>query len=459
MAERKLPKDMETPPEIRSSFAEKMIVETREYKLITPLFGGGVEPNTPDPVTVIRATEIRGHLRFWWRATRGGQFETIEELKAKEDEIWGSAAKFEKQRRAYGPSPVSIRVLEYSWKSKADSKAFEIVDKKNDGKWRAYPKSGVAPAYASFPLKPDDKEIRRTKQNTEIPDIYHDVEFTISISYPNKYKLDIEAALWAWETFGGIGARTRRGFGAISNKNKLVITDVASYLRDCIDKFVLPSTNNYGVPYLSKDFNTDYRIIFDKDHNGNNIAFNNPKKPWDRLINKLQQFRQQRDDPSPSAPYTPGRSRWPEPDSIRLETGCSAPYHNPRFRINKYPRAAFGLPIVTKFNDKDVKNGDPQQVVLQGVDKINRLASPLFLRPFAFKTETGNKIYYVGLAFILNTLEQPPGGVTLEINKQKRIVNSRPLTNEDINELVEAGLVLPNNNPNILEAFLDYLEQ
>jgi CRISPR-associated protein Cmr1 len=111
MAERKLPAGMENPPDAQSSFTEKMIVETREYELITPLFGGGVEPNTPDPVTTIRATEIRGHLRFWWRATRGGQFATIEELKAKEDEIWGTAAKFDKDGKAYGPSPVSISVL------------------------------------------------------------------------------------------------------------------------------------------------------------------------------------------------------------------------------------------------------------------------------------------------------------------------------------------------------------
>ena len=26
---------------------------------------------------------------------------------------------------------------------------------------------------------------------------------------------EIEAALWAWETIGGVGARTRRGFGAL----------------------------------------------------------------------------------------------------------------------------------------------------------------------------------------------------------------------------------------------------
>jgi CRISPR-associated protein Cmr1 len=84
----------------------EMITEIREYQLITPLFGGGVEPNTPDPVTTIRATEIRGHLRFWWRATRGGQFKTIKELKEAEDIIWGAASKVGYER----PSLVGIEI-------------------------------------------------------------------------------------------------------------------------------------------------------------------------------------------------------------------------------------------------------------------------------------------------------------------------------------------------------------
>ena len=52
----------------------QLISQVRQYELITPLFGGGVEPAVADPVTVVRGSEIRGHLRFWWRACRGGQF-------------------------------------------------------------------------------------------------------------------------------------------------------------------------------------------------------------------------------------------------------------------------------------------------------------------------------------------------------------------------------------------------
>ncbi|MBX3013285.1 MAG: type III-B CRISPR module RAMP protein Cmr1, partial [Caldilineaceae bacterium] len=67
-----------------------LITQTREYELITPLFGGGVEPTEADPVTVIRGTAIRGHLRFWWRACRAGDFDSITELNAREGALWGN---------------------------------------------------------------------------------------------------------------------------------------------------------------------------------------------------------------------------------------------------------------------------------------------------------------------------------------------------------------------------------
>nr|HID14673.1 type III-B CRISPR module RAMP protein Cmr1 [Anaerolineae bacterium] len=79
-----------SPPGIQPK--QDRVHQVRIYKLITPLFGGGAEPQKPDEVTVIRASEIRGLLRFWWRATRGGQFGSLDELRCAEEAIWGSAA-------------------------------------------------------------------------------------------------------------------------------------------------------------------------------------------------------------------------------------------------------------------------------------------------------------------------------------------------------------------------------
>ena len=49
----------------------RVLAWERTYTLLTPLFGGGVEPREADPVSVVRATAVRGHLRFWARAPGG----------------------------------------------------------------------------------------------------------------------------------------------------------------------------------------------------------------------------------------------------------------------------------------------------------------------------------------------------------------------------------------------------
>lgn len=77
------------------------ITKTYTTTVITPLFGGGVEAGMNDPTTLIRPSSVRGHLRFWWRATRGARFQTIAELRQREGEIWGTTD---------NPSPISIEV-------------------------------------------------------------------------------------------------------------------------------------------------------------------------------------------------------------------------------------------------------------------------------------------------------------------------------------------------------------
>lgn len=78
------------PPAARSSGRV-----TREYQisLITPLFGGGAEPDKTDEEFPIRGTSIRGQLQFWWRATRGARFANHRELFIRHGEIWGTTEK------------------------------------------------------------------------------------------------------------------------------------------------------------------------------------------------------------------------------------------------------------------------------------------------------------------------------------------------------------------------------
>jgi CRISPR-associated protein Cmr1 len=201
---------------------------------------------------------------------------------------------------------------------------------------------------------------------------------------------EVEAALWAWETFGGLGARTRRGFGALhlvaingeanqslpsSREVESWIQNKASTLRTQIGSF--PP----GMPYLGGSLNlavTPPSV--------------NPMQAWNRLIRKLQNFRQQKD--------ASNRSAWPEADTIR-EVARKGPVS----QIQKFPRAAFGLPVIFHFTGNNAPEGnytlneaaerkDPER---KNPPNKERFASPLILRPFLCSDKRA-----VGLALLLD---------------------------------------------------------
>ncbi|MFZ1238849.1 MAG: type III-B CRISPR module RAMP protein Cmr1 [Anaerolineae bacterium] len=380
----------DTPlPAVDPKVDPNMITQTRLYKLITPLFGGGVEPQKADPITVVRASEVRGHLRFWWRATRGGQFNgNLEEMRKAEEAIWGSAAgKDRNGREKPGPSSVSISVHVVQ-----QGKPFQAEDRhgnplKNIGHVNS--KDG----YAAFPMRDSDD-----------PKVVEKVEFELTLSYPLtpldvryehiKLKDEIEEALWAWEIFGGIGARTRRGFGSLQcthiNGTRLPERTSNQLWQDIETRLKMFSQRTWhnSIPHLSST-TSNYRIIGSGD----------PVAVWRQLIGKLRSFRQAR----------PGfhRSFWPEPDEIRRRTGTHKLGHAPSHPVRKFPRAAFGLPIIFEFKRGDVPP-EPQKTTLQGA-KHDRLASPLILRPIACANGQA-----VGLAAVLEAPIKPPGGWLLK---------------------------------------------
>lgn len=63
--------------------------KTYRIEVITPMFGG-VFPGETDTVTPVRASSIRGQLRFWWRATIGAKCTDIDDLAKREGAIWGT---------------------------------------------------------------------------------------------------------------------------------------------------------------------------------------------------------------------------------------------------------------------------------------------------------------------------------------------------------------------------------
>lgn len=433
-------------PEIEKKNDPTMITMVRHYELITPLFGGGVEASVVDTDMPIRGTTIRGQLRFWWRATRGafGKGDAgLKALKAAEDAIWGSTEMV---------SPISIEVVITKSGSHYQPKNWNNSPIQNVGD----PSSTLG--YAAFPLRDKDHGA-----------IVKEIEFELKISFPKTLSEDLQSALWAWDTFGGVGARTRRGFGALnclefkfpdSNspdqddwKWNYQSTQKEQLKQDC-NRYVKAGNFHASLPHLSK---TTPRIELIP-------ARSSPIETLESLVKSYKAFRQKRGTDRRGMRF--GRSKWPEPDAIRKATGqhSSPPREDHRSPIHgtpiidKFPRAKFGLPIKFEFHDHDVNPNnptdpdyDPQPTTLEPANSdINRFASPLIFRP----------LKDAGLALILEgptVLDIPDG---LELSSKYGFSHSPAvdLTQSEASRITGNGHPDLNNNPDVLQAFLDSLK-
>jgi CRISPR-associated protein Cmr1 len=381
---------------------ENIIKQIRKYKLITPLFGGGAETKKADAVKIIRETEIRGQLRFWWRAIRG--VGTIKEMSNREAEIFGTSAS-EKDGNKLGASKVKVFVkIDNKGLSKVPFEVKEKTDRYGNVEYNdrsGKPKTiiddkKIAPVYAVFPLRPPENE---KVAGMYIPPLQVGVEFTLEISFPKNLEKDVEASIWAWETFGGIGARTRRGFGtiellAITGTELEIKKPTSIKFAEFVTTNLTEFTNDLGGQSIDK--NVPHLVL---NSNFKTQIRNNPQDAWEFLIGKLKNFRQSR-KPS-SDPRKQGRSHWSEPDEIRrmVKKGDSLTNdfaHLPIHSITKFPRAEFGLPIVFSFPQFN----EPKNTELLPTG-YTRLASPLILKPVACSDGK-----FLALALILETSKE-----------------------------------------------------
>jgi CRISPR-associated protein Cmr1 len=322
--------------------------------VITPIFSGGVKANENDPITLIRPSSIRGYLRFWWRATKGANCSTIAELRQREGEIWGTTEK---------PSQVIVGA---SIKSQGTTYPCAVIP---EGKNFARFKEGH-PGYALFPFQGNKKE------GIPIANCTSKVSFDLKLICPQSLSDDLEAAVWAWVNFGGVGARTRRGAGSLYCQ-ELAPPDasgIASWYKERLESLGIILSHPKQWPILPDS-------LLGK-------SSSNAMQAWNDVVTLMQTFRQGQNvgrNPGKS-PNRPGRSRWPEPETIRGATSQRDPMHPRMTGIpnDAFPRAEFGLPIVFHFKDYNDPRDTELYPIVNGQEKT-RMASPLILRPVVCK--------------------------------------------------------------------------
>ena len=318
-------------------------------KLVTPMYGGGVQAGVVDEAMPIRAAGLRGQLRFWWRIACG-PVDSPADMFRRESAIWGGIG-------ASGPTASKVSVRVDSARGLSVEPAFDYGQPVS-GRYRTSPREATwIEPYAVFPargeLSKDKHDIAMPPHELARAGLAFRLRIRLHEDLAEPQRKEVETALRWWASFGGVGARTRRGLGAVHARS----------LEPVSAEEVEARGGRLGCRASTMD----------------------TEQAWKVAVGRLRDFRQKPGvgrNPSSKDRIPAGRSRWPEPDMLRRQTGRHALEHEPEHPVQEaYPRAAFGLPIV--FHFKDEREGDPpQQMLVPQEQDRDRMASPLILRPY-----------------------------------------------------------------------------
>lgn len=329
----------------------KILTKTYCFELITPLFGGDHESWKLDLKRPVREQSVKGQLRFWWRAMQGEENNKI--LLDLENNLWGGVT--EKYKNGI-KSKVSIYLSDINVEEK------KLAEMKN----KYSVNDDLIPTCVLFPVT------KLVKDNDEIYFISK-MNFKLKISYPEKYEKEIINTLKLFTLFGGVGARTRRGTGSL-------------YCRELLEDFETESDILHFVQKISsgREKKIDYPRLKGIEFYCNELNGDDPHILWKSMLESYGSYRQDRAKKQNS--NMPGRSYWPEPDSIRTITGQKEEKHSPEHPdvVDKknpwFPRTAFGLPILMKFKDQKDPGGGKECSLTTDIGTGERFPSPVILK-------------------------------------------------------------------------------
>lgn len=369
-----------------------------EYHILTPMVGGGIMAMEPDEKNLARATALRGSWRWWFRAVCPG---SEEEVRQKEIALFGGVGK----EAVSSLLRVHTQVTHY----KIEPAGCHQPYPKKLGSFKTTPdwKHGRDYGYGLFPLQRTDEERKVCKGVDSMPtrNVVTELKFQIKIRvHPQLWQkegskellqIGLEALQW-WSHFGGMGGRTRRGFGAVEllacTKNTFDGFKKERFLQSpSIPSQVRVSSPLCGAQVLEAESSSV-----------------DPINAHQEALRHLKDFRQGPGigrDPEKS-PNHPGRSRWPEADLLKRVVEEHAKnamqptpnWDHPPHKVHGKnqdiatlgtPRAAFGMPLLIRFKDPKPYNGKQDSPANTDIlpAEGKRWPSPVLFRPH--KTKEG----------------------------------------------------------------------
>lgn len=343
------------------------------YRLTTPLFMGGANPNVPE----LRPPSFKGLLRFWYRAV-DPEFA----LSPDGDRPDRETSFFGGQGGTNGQSPVLLSIEPLDLPARLTWKALG-PEQFNDGNGRNT-RNGLV--YLGFPFQMQGREAITPGHGFVLRCRFRPVARDRQDLLEDRLRA-WTAAAWLLGHFGGAGSRSRRGFGGLS-----LVAAEARGIKDW-DTAVLPLVSaaadvgaaraalNTGLATLRGWFGTwPGNGGYPHPHLGPNFRF----KLWDegvapadhtdglnRLGRRMQDFRVRR-----------------APDYAQVKAQVVG-----QVGLKRVPqRASFGLPLTFRFGS--MPKGKSKSVTIAPYDRnrrstFERHGSLLFLRLLA----VGDRLY------------------------------------------------------------------
>ena len=179
---------------------------------VTPMFMAGADGVTPE----LRPPSIKGALRFWWRAMHGHLLEfknghwNYELIKAKESEIFGDPGE------VFGKSKVQILIseplMDVSWDDLPEHRHQTYSGNSRNN--RSFNINIID--YMAFGPVTRDKEL---KKNVLTRGYFKDGRtFKLVFKTDEKYANDVCEAFYMLAQHGGLGSKSRNGFGGFKIK-------------------------------------------------------------------------------------------------------------------------------------------------------------------------------------------------------------------------------------------------
>ena len=175
------------------------------YRIVTPMFCSGADQEKAE----LRLPSFKGALRFWWRSLMWQRVPSVQSLQQKEAALFGASD------QKVGQSLVQLRISKRSLEPQIDKGEIFADGKLVGAHYLGY---GVMEAFASSKKGTQAGELTRA--------MLPGGQFTVSCRFSRLAEPDqieeVRRALVLLGTVGGLGSKSRKGFGSLT-LNSLVI--------------------------------------------------------------------------------------------------------------------------------------------------------------------------------------------------------------------------------------------